>query len=97
MNLRTALLAAGLLPLLATAQTTKPPADPGMAKPPADSGAVVMPPPVNDKSIATPPKNVDPKIDEPTDDIDRANRKKSEDKKKKRGIRRGESASPSKP
>lgn len=89
MPIRTALLAACLLPLCAAAQTMKPSADPGMAKP-ADSGAVVKPPPVGDKSVATPPKNVDPKIDAPTDDIDHANRKKSEDKKKKHGIRREE-------
>ena len=77
-----ALAAALLLPLLATAQTMKAPADPGMAKPPADAGAVVKPPPVNDKSVATPPKNVDPQIDSATRDIDRATKKKSEEKKK---------------
>ncbi|HEX7649236.1 MAG TPA: hypothetical protein VF450_17695 [Noviherbaspirillum sp.] len=77
-----ALAAALLLPLLATAQTMKAPSDPGMAKPPADAGAVVKPPPVNDKSVATPPKNVDPEIDAATRDIDRATKKKSENRKK---------------
>jgi hypothetical protein len=70
------------LPLLAPAQTMKAPADPGMAKPPADSGAVVVPPAVNDKSVATPPKNIDPEIHSATGDIDRTSKEKSEDKKK---------------
>jgi hypothetical protein len=96
-NMRIALLVTGLVPLFAAAQAMKPPADPGMAKPPADSGAVVTPPPVNDKSVATPPKNIDPKIDDPTDDIDRASRKKSEDKKKNHGMRRQQDAAPLKP
>lgn len=94
MKIRIALLF--LVPLIAAAQTMKAPADPGMAKPPADSGAVVTPPPVNDKSIATPPKDVDPKIHSATDDIDRATKKKSEDKKK-RGIARKKSAPAVKP
>ena len=97
MPARIVLFAACLLPLCAAAQTMKRPADPGRTKPPADAGVVVKPPPVGDKSVATPPKNVDPKIDAPTDDIDRANRKKSEDKKKKRGIRRQGNSAPSKP
>jgi hypothetical protein len=67
----------------------KPPAGDGIAKPPAapmkvpwDPGMVVVPPKVDPESIKTPPKNIDPEIIEPTDEIDRRNRKKSEDKQR---------------
>lgn len=66
----------------------KMPADPGMrAEPPAsgktpsDPGAVVVPPRTGTEEIVkTPRKDVDPKIDDATEDIDRKNRKRSEQK-----------------
>jgi hypothetical protein len=64
------------------------PADPGMrtlpdssAKIPSDKGAIVVPPTTGTEEIVKTPKAVDPKMDDATDDIDRKNRKKSEDKK----------------
>jgi hypothetical protein len=70
-------------------RSVKPPADSGMVKSPdsamkgpSDSGMVVVPPKVDSKSVKTPPKNIDPEIDDATKDIDRENRKKSDDKQK---------------
>ncbi len=70
----------------------KPPANNGMAGPspdssvrtPSDSGIVTTPPNVGSENIKTPPKNVDPEITGATDDIDRTNRRRSEDKKDSR-------------
>ena len=66
----------------------KTPADPGMralpdssVKTPADKGAIVVPPTTGTEEIVKTPKQVDPKMDDATGDIDRKNRKKSEDKK----------------
>lgn len=56
--------------------------DPSMMKNPSDSGMVVPPPNIGPENIKTPPKNIDPEIAGATKDIDRANRKKSEDKRK---------------
>lgn len=66
------------------------PADNGMVKKPdpssmrgsSNSGMVVVPPVVDPGAVKTPPKNIDPEITGATKDIDRQNRKKSEDKKK---------------
>jgi hypothetical protein len=66
----------------------KVPSDPGMQRPPpsgekmpSDPGAVVTPPTTGTEEIVkTPNKAVDPKIDDATTDIDRKNRKKSEQK-----------------
>ncbi|GIZ53044.1 hypothetical protein [Noviherbaspirillum aridicola] len=61
------------------------PADPGMSRSPANSGAVVVPPSTgNEEIVKTPPKNVDPAIDDATGDVDRRNRRLSEDKDKDR-------------
>jgi hypothetical protein len=68
--------------------TMKAPADPGMRtipppveKSPTDPGAVVTPPRTGTEEIVkTPNKAIDPKIDDATTDIDRRNRKKSEQK-----------------
>jgi hypothetical protein len=51
-------------------------------KTPSDSGMVVTPPDVGPEIAKTPPKNIDPKINDATGEIDRKNRKKSEDKQK---------------
>lgn len=67
----------------------KPPANNGMAEPlpdssaktPSDPGIVTTPPKVGPENIKTPPKNVDPEITGATEDIDRTNRWKSEEKK----------------
>lgn len=81
-----------------TSMPTKPdssmkaPADPGMPFPsdpgmttPSGKGPVVKPPATGNEEIAkTPPRNVDPAIDDATEDIDRKNRKQSEDKHQKR-------------
>lgn len=66
----------------------KAPADPGMRtvpptvdKAPTDPGAVVSPPRTGtEEIIKTPNRAIDPKIDDATTDIDRRNRKKSEQK-----------------
>ena len=66
----------------------KAPADPGIRtlpppvkNTPGDSGAVVTPPSTGSEEIVkTPNKAIDPKIDDATTDIDRRNRKKSEQK-----------------
>lgn len=59
--------------------TTKAP--PRVDKTPTDPGAVVTPPHTGTEEIVkTPNKAVDPKIDDATTDIDRRNRKKSEQK-----------------
>lgn len=61
----------------------KRPADPGMTRSPANSGAVVVPPPTgNEEIVKKPPKNVDPAIDDATGDVDRRNRDLSQDKGK---------------
>ena len=67
----------------------KPPADSGMAKSPdssmktpSDPGMAVPPPAVGPENIKTPPKNIDPEITDATRDIDRENRRKSEEKQK---------------
>ncbi len=62
--------------------TLKTPDDPGM-KTPVDPGAVVEPPRTGSEEIVKVPKRVDPEIDDATPDIDRENRKKLEEKKKK--------------
>lgn len=54
---------------------------PAVSQTPADRGAVVTPPRTGTEEIVkTPNKAVDPKIDDATTDIDRRNRKKSEQK-----------------
>lgn len=59
--------------------TTKAP--PRVEKTPTDPGAIVTPPRTGTEEIVkTPDKAVDPKIDDATTDIDRRNRKKSEQK-----------------
>lgn len=81
----------------AAAQTSMPrkpegsmtvPADPGWrdipdssVKTPSDKDAIVVPPTTGNEEIVKKPKQVDPKMDDATEDIDRKNRKKSEDKK----------------
>lgn len=87
-----AFLFAALMPLCAqyaTAQAgiaknpdsmTKAP--PRVEKTPTDPGAVVTPPRTGTEEIVkTPNKTIDPKIDDATTDIDRRNRKKSEQKR----------------
>lgn len=68
----------------------KTPRDPGVRrmpepglKPPSDPGSVEVPPTTDPKAIVKPPPNVDPGMDDATPDIDRKNRKKSQDKKAK--------------
>ena len=68
----------------------KPPADSGMAgspdspmKTPSDPGIITVPPKVDPEAVKTPPKNIDPRITDVTKDVDRMNRKKSEDKRKR--------------
>lgn len=68
----------------------KTPRDPGVRrmpepglKPPSDPGSVEVPPTTDPKAIVKPPANVDPGMDDATPDIDRKNRKKSQDKKAK--------------
>lgn len=57
-------------------------APPRVDKAPTDPGAVVRPPRTGTEEIVkTPNKAVDPKIDDATTDIDRRNRKKSEQKR----------------
>lgn len=81
------LLAALLCASHAIAQS-KAPAEPDMRtvpprveNTPTDPGAVVTPPRTGSEDIVkTPKKAVDPKIDDATTDIDRRNRKKSEQK-----------------
>lgn len=91
------LFVAALGSALAAAQSNVPkkpegamtvPADPGMrsmpdssVKTPSDKGAIVVPPTTGTEEIVKTPRQVDPKIDDATGDIDRKNRKKSEDKK----------------
>ena len=74
---------------LAAAQSGTPKkTDPGMPttpprveSTPADPGAVVTPPRTGTEEIVKTPNNaVDPKIDDATTDIDRKNRKRSEQK-----------------
>ena len=56
-------------------------APPASTKTPSDPGAVVVPPRTGTEEIVkTPNKAVDPKIDDATEDIDRRNRKRSEQK-----------------
>jgi hypothetical protein len=69
----------------------KAPADPGIRsapdssmKAPSNSGVIVVPPKTDHAAIATPPRNIDPEIDAATRDIDKKNRKKSQDKQKAR-------------
>lgn len=60
--------------------TTKAP--PRVEKTPTDPGAIVTPPRTGTEEIVkTPNKAVDPKIDDATTEIDRRNRKKSEQKR----------------
>jgi hypothetical protein len=66
----------------------KTPRDPGIntlpdssGDSPTNSGIVKVPPPTGPEPIVRPPQNVDPGITAPTDDIDRKNREKSEEKK----------------
>ena len=65
----------------------KTPSEPGMqtapapsVKAPSNSGVIVVPPKTGTEEMVTTPKNVDPEINSATDDIDKKNRKKSEDK-----------------
>ena len=70
----------------------KPPSNNGIAGPspgssvqtPSDPGIVTTPPKVGPENIKTPPKNVDPEIAGATEDIDRENRRKSEEKRDSR-------------
>ncbi|RZI44621.1 hypothetical protein EGT07_04195 [Herbaspirillum sp. HC18] len=85
-----ALLFAAACALPAAAQTDvpkkgEPPAKApgGSANTPSDPGAVVTPPSTGTEEIVKKPKNVDPKIDDATPDIDRRNRRKSEEKSTK--------------
>lgn len=64
----------------------KRPADPGMNSP-ANSGSVVVPPSTGNEEIITKPKNVDPKMDDATGEVDRRNRRLSEDKGKDKSSR----------
>lgn len=64
----------------------KRPVEPGMNRSPANSGSVVVPPATgNEEIVKTPPKNVDPAIDDATGDVDRRNRRLSQDKDKDLG------------
>jgi hypothetical protein len=45
-----------------------------------NTGVVKVPPSTGTENVIKPPKNIDPGITEPTDDIDRKNRQKSEEK-----------------
>lgn len=47
---------------------------------PANSGIVKVPPPTGTENVVKPPASIDPGITEPTEDIDRQNRQKSEEK-----------------
>jgi hypothetical protein len=47
---------------------------------PASSGIVKVPPSTGTENVVKPPKNIDPGITEPTDDIDRKNKQRSEEK-----------------
>ncbi|WP_420475772.1 hypothetical protein [Noviherbaspirillum sp. ST9] len=84
------LLAAALVAGAGAQAQTGVPKDPNPAvkvpphvdKAPTDPGAVVTPPRTGTEEIVkTPNKAVDPKIDDATTDIDRRNRKKSEQKR----------------
>jgi hypothetical protein len=57
----------------------KPAPDPGTRAPGGDQ-SVVVPPSTGNEEIVKKPKNVDPRIDDATGDIDRNNRKRSEEK-----------------
>jgi hypothetical protein len=48
---------------------------------PTNSGIVKIPPSTGNERVVKPPKSIDPGIAAPTDDIDRKNRQKSEEKK----------------
>jgi hypothetical protein len=48
---------------------------------PTNSGIVKVPPSTGNERVVKPPKSIDPGIAAPTDDIDRKNRQKSEEKK----------------
>jgi hypothetical protein len=48
---------------------------------PTSTGIVKVPPSTGTERVVKPPKSVDPGITAPTDDIDRKNRQKSEEKK----------------
>jgi hypothetical protein len=68
--------------------SVKTPRDPGMSTlpdssgdSPTNSGIVKVPPSTGPEPVVRPPTNVDPGITAPTDDIDRKNRQKSEEKK----------------
>ncbi len=81
------MLAAATCMQVAAAQTAMPDKAQPPAKPPAsgsapsDSGAVVVPPRTgNEEIVKAPRKAIDPKIDDATEDIDRKNRKRSEQK-----------------
>jgi hypothetical protein len=86
---RLALMLAATMCMQAAASQTRVPdkTEPSMTPPatgktPLDPGAIVVPPRTGTEEIVkTPPKAVDPKIDDATEDIDRKNRKRSEQKK----------------
>ncbi|HYD61094.1 MAG TPA: hypothetical protein VEC35_12095 [Noviherbaspirillum sp.] len=88
---RLALMLAAAICVQAAASQTRgaDKAEPSMAPPaagktPSDPGAVVVPPRTGTEEIVkTPRKAVDPKIDDATEDIDRKNRKRSEQKSAK--------------
>jgi hypothetical protein len=69
-----------------------PPGDRGMVKnpdaspqgAPSDSGIITKPPKVDQEAVQAPPTNGEAKIKDATEDIDRRNRKKTEDKIKPR-------------
>jgi hypothetical protein len=68
--------------------SVKTPRDPGISTlpdssgdSPTNSGIVKVPPSTGPEPVVRPPANVDPGITAPTDDIDKKNRQKSEEKK----------------